>query len=321
MHHLRAETSIACPVCLTGNWHVVMRPVRDYISGERFDIARCDSCGMFLTLPTPADDVIERYYSTKYRGDRHAFTDRLRVRLRAHMLQRHFPNGFRGRLLDIGCGDGHFALTMRDAGWKLSVTEINQTTLQHLRAGGIEAMTPRDAMARGFGHAFDAVTCWHVLEHVISPRELVRWARSILTPDGIFQVTVPDVSSWQAKLSGRQWLHLDVPRHRYHFTQRTLGRILIENGFEPIDRATFALEYDWFGAIQSALNAVCSRPNVLFEKMTSQQRRWPGTALDVALSCVLAAPLAGVTLPLCLLSWLAGRGATLTITARPVTAS
>jgi 2-polyprenyl-3-methyl-5-hydroxy-6-metoxy-1,4-benzoquinol methylase len=294
-----------------------MREVWDYVSDERFDLARCAGCGLLVTMPMPADDVIERYYSTKYRGDRHAFTDRMRVKLRARMLQRHVPPGFRGRLLDIGCGDGHFALHMRDAGWQISATEINPVTIEHLRAIGIEAKTPAEALADGFGHTFDAVTCWHVLEHVIDPRQLARWARSVLAPNGVFQVTVPDVSSWQAKLFGRQWLHLDVPRHRYHFTSETLDRLLRESGFELTLRSTFAFEYDWFGAVQSPLNLICSRPNVLFERLTSQARTWPGSAGDVALSCLLAPPIAALTLPLCLLSWIAGRGATLTVTCRP----
>lgn len=306
----------SCFLCGASNWRTAQRAVWDYISDERFDILKCTACGLMVTDPMPGDDVIEKYYSTKYRGDRHAFTDRIRVALRARMLQQQLPAQFTGRLLDIGCGDGHFAMTMRDRGWKLSVTEINQTTITALRSAGMEAMTPAAAIEQGFGHQFDAVTCWHVLEHVLDPLQLVRWVRSILADGGRFQVTVPDVSSWQARLTGRNWLHLDVPRHRYHFTAATLKRLLSDAGFEIISRTTFAMEYDWFGAIQSPLNALCTRPNVLFERMTSQTRDWPGTSGDRVLSCLAGPPIAAATLPLCLLSWLFGRGATLTMTAR-----
>jgi predicted SAM-dependent methyltransferase len=206
---------------------------------------------------------------------------------------------------------------MRRRGWDVCVTEINAASLERLRAAGVEAKTPDDAViGEGFGRAFDAITCWHVLEHVMRPVELLQWARRILAPNGLVQVTVPSLASWQAQVGGPRWLHLDVPRHRYHFTRGTLRRILEDNGFEVIDTTTFALEYDWFGWIQTALNAACSRPNVLFERITSQSRAWPGTRADVVLSCVLAAPAAAVTLPLALLSWICGAGATLTMTAR-----
>src|SRR5688572_26819184 len=180
----------------------------------------------------PGDDVIERYYSARYRGDRHSFTDRMRIALRARMLTSHFPTRFTGRFLDIGCGWGEFALAMRDRGWDVAVTEINASSLEKLRAAGIDAKNPDEAMRGdgGFGRPFDAITCWHVLEHVMRPVELVRWARRIIAPGGVFQVTVPSLSSWQAKLGGASWLHLDVPRHRYHFTRSALRRILEDNG-------------------------------------------------------------------------------------------
>ncbi len=320
-----------CPVCGAGAWRVALRAVDDYISGEKFDVVRCSHCGLGVTVPMPLDDVIERYYSARYRGDRHAFTDRARVLRRARRLTSRFPPGFKGRVLDIGCGDGHFALSLRDAGWKVSVTEINTVFLNRLRNAGIEAKAPAEALRDGFGHTFDAVTCWHVLEHVLEPATLVQWVRQNVAPGALFQVTVPTFSSWQARLSGRHWLHLDVPRHRYHFNSSTLRRLLMANGFDVAYLTTFAFEYDWFGALQSTLNMMCARRNVLFERMTSQSREWPrsnadGTRTradirDIALSCILTPPIGVATLPFCLISWLFGRGATLTMTARPASQS
>lgn len=77
-----------------------------------------------------------------------------------------------------------------------------------------------------------------------------------------------------------------------------------------------AWEYDWLGAIQSPLNGICTRPNVLFESMTgnmswSERRKEFGTP-DLIKSYVGAAILAGGAIPLVLLDWMLDGGATLT---------
>jgi 2-polyprenyl-3-methyl-5-hydroxy-6-metoxy-1,4-benzoquinol methylase len=318
---------LLCPLCRAHDWITLMENVIDYITLEKSCVAACARCGIGATIPMPGDDFMERHYSARYRGNRHAFTDRMRIALRRRMVTSQFPRGFAGRFLDIGCGWGDFAIAMRDGGWQVSVTEINPSSLRDLQAMGVQAKMPEEAECEGFGHAFDVITCWHVLEHVLRPDELVRWAARIVVPGGLFQVTVPNASSWQARVFGRRWLHLDVPRHRYHFDSATLGRFLVENGFEIVGRSTFALEYDWFGWIQSALNFICFRPNALFEKLTSESRRWPGSGadnammgenyLDAIISCLCAPVLAVLTLPIALLSWACGGGATLTMTCRP----
>ena len=134
----------------------------------------------------------------------------------------------------------------------------------------MEAKRPDEAFRDGFSAPFDTITCWHVLEHVQHPMALAKWAHANLKPGGIFQVTVPNLASWQARMFDKDWLHLDVPRHRYHFSPDTLAKLLDDAGFEIVHSTTFALEYDLFGWLQSALNRVCTRPNVLFEKLTAK---------------------------------------------------
>jgi hypothetical protein len=142
--------------------------------------------------------------------------------------------------------------------------------------------------------------------------------RRALEPDGVLQVTVPNWSSWQARVTGRSWLHLDVPRHLYHFDPVTLARLLRDSGFAIDKQTRFALEYDWFGVAQSVLNRACDRPNVWFERLTSPKgQRHPASRRDVILSNVLGPPIAAASLPASLLDWALGGGATLTATARP----
>ena len=44
--------------------------------------------------------------------------------------------------------------------------------------------------------------------------------------------------SWQARRFGSAWFHLDLPRHRSHFTAAGLERLLRAAGFEQIELST-----------------------------------------------------------------------------------
>lgn len=307
---------MTCELCGNDRWSEHLSDVTDYLSGETMSIRRCGECDLFVTDPMPGEDVIDRYYPPRYRTDRQKFSAGMRVRRRAAAAGDPRPGG-RGRLLDIGCGSGEFAVEMHRRGWETAVTEIDPHVLDALRARGIDAKNAEEAARLGFEEPFDVITCWHVLEHVEHPLALTKWARAQLKPDGVFQVSVPNLASWQARMFGRDWLHLDVPRHCYHFTPRTLTRVLHDGGFEITRMSSFALEYDVFGVIQSALNRACQTPNVLFEHLTA--RRDGSQVLpkrDLAMSYALAPVLAAVAVPLALISWLARRGATLTATCR-----
>jgi SAM-dependent methyltransferase len=307
----------SCPLCDAKDWRTHLAGVLDYLSGERFDLLRCESCGLVITHPAPAPAELDRYYPPRYRTDRQKQTGGWRVRRRAAMLQRHFPRGFRGRLLDLGCGTGAFALEMQRRGWTLAVTELNDAVLEEMRSRGMEAKRPDEALRDGFsGERFDAITAWHVLEHVPQPLALAKWSAEHLSSEGVFQATVPNLASWQANRFGRHWLHLDVPRHLFHFTPVTLRALVERAGMREAATSTVALEYDVFGVVQSALNGMCSRPNVLFERLTARGSAPEAPRRDVIVSWTLLPVLLAFAGVECALAGLAHRGGTLTMTCR-----
>ena len=311
-----------CNLCGADDWQSHLPDVRDYLTGDVFDLFRCTSCGLIVTRPMPDGPAMDRYYPPRYRGNRHGFTAGLRVALRRRALQRAFPPGFRGRLLDVGCGDGAFALAMRAAGWTVCATEIDPATVTRLRQRGIDAKSPEEAERDGFGdpgqpHAFDAATSWHVMEHVEHPAQLAQWVRSQLKPEGVFRASVPNAICAQSRLFGRNWLHHDAPRHRFHFSPRTFRRLLVEAGFTIAGQQNFAFEYDWMSAIQSTLNALCEHSNGLFELLTSPPAERETTPLrDRLLTATLTAPLAVLSVPPLLLGWALRDGTSLTLECR-----
>lgn len=55
-----------------------------------------------------------------------------------------------------------------------------------------------------------------------------------LTPGGWLAMSVPDAGSWMFRAFGDAWFCLDVPRHLYHFSARTLRMVLTACGFRDI---------------------------------------------------------------------------------------
>ena len=294
----------------------------DYLTGDIFDIYRCDACGLQLTHPLPVGPAIGKYYPERYRGNRHGFTGVFRCDDAAACNRILFCTKLSRPHLDIGCGDGSFAMHMKSRGWDVAATEIDPHTVDRLRDAGIDARLSSVADETGFEKPFDAITCWHVLEHMEHPREVTGWVRTQLAPAGYFQATVPNVASLQARAFGRKWIHLDVPRHRQHFTPRTLEALLDSAGFTVRRRANFAMEYDWFGVIQSALNVVCATPNVLFERLIHSAPEVRSASLaDKVLTVVLSPAIATVSLPVIGALAFAGDGATLTLTCQKTSAA
>jgi len=55
--------------------------------------------------------------------------------------------------------------------------------------------------------------------------------RAQLNRDGVLIVALPNYESTDAKKYGADWAAYDAPRHLYHFTRTSVGKIMKVNGF------------------------------------------------------------------------------------------
>jgi len=227
---------------------------RDHlVTGESFDVVECDGCGLRMTAPRPAPEAIGRYYDSDdylpmtnaapgavaavYRAVR-----RLTVRLRLGLVTRHARRPA-GRLLDVGCGTGEFLAHARTAGWDAVGVEPAARAAAHAERLGLAVRRTADLRTLDDG-PFDAITMWHALEHMYEPGAQLAQARRLLAPGGCLVVAVPNHDSVDAGAYGTAWYAWDVPRHLWHFTPATLGRLLTREGFAVT--ALHALPFDPF---------------------------------------------------------------------------
>ena len=296
--------SNTCPVCRAiAKEH--LPAVHDSISLKAFSIYRCASCGLGATQPKPKN--LDAFYAVRYYGNRHWRTSHYCVWRRLRVV-RLLSGRDRGRLLDVGCGDGQFAAAARRAGWSVFGTELND-------GGAVERRVPLYSSLEQATGAFQCITLWHVLEHMPDPLSTIRLLRSMIAPGGALVLSVPNFSGWQARMFGKHWFHLDVPRHCHHFDAASLKVLLEAGGFSVVRRWHHELEYDWFGWIQSALNPFTSVPSVLFDGLTGKPRRV--SKRELICSYLGAAVLAPITFLLTVMSTLVRSGGTIIVAARP----
>lgn len=60
---------------------------------------------------------------------------------------------------------------------------------------------------------YDVITLWQVMEHLPDPWSTLKAAVEKLLPGGILVISAPNPASFQFRVLGRFWTHVDAPRH------------------------------------------------------------------------------------------------------------
>jgi SAM-dependent methyltransferase len=286
-------------------------------TAKRFDVVRCEGCGLLRLDPQPPERDLGDYYPDSYwfSPDQDA-AGRMEEAYRRLVLRDHVQFVERalraaptpGPVLDVGCGGGLFLGMMRERGCAVLGLDISaQAAAVAWRRQKVPAacgLLP-DAPFRAGSCA--VVTMFHVLEHLPDPRPYLESARLVLRDDGRLVVQTPDAACWQYRLLGRRWNGLDVPRHLHDFRGRDLERLLAGAGFDVVRRKHFSLRDNPAGLASSLAPGL--------DPMARRIRRRPeSTAARLAKDLAYLA-LTAASLPFTALEAAAGAGSTIMLEA------
>lgn len=277
------QTTAQCVACGEASARVA------WLASPAGKLVRCSSCGLCSAIEPPSQDILASLYRTGFYGGvaprGGALVDVLH-RVNNALRLRELRGMQAGRLLDVGCGKGRFLASARQAGWDVVGVEFAEQLAAEARDHYGLDVKLGDFLEAPLEGPFDVVTMWHVLEHLPRPADAVARSRDLLRPAGRLVVSVPNIESLQAKLSGSNWFHLDLPRHLFHFTPRSLHRLVERHGFRVEWIGHFYPEMEVIGLIQSLLNGLGLEPDRLYRFL----KRDPSARLDRGLlfSAVLA---------------------------------
>jgi SAM-dependent methyltransferase len=206
-------------------------------------LARCESCGLHFTDPTPCDSQIERFYS----GDFHA-------QLRQEGVgEREFGARFQryvdwiaafvpsGRTLDVGCATGLLPRMLKDRGYASEGLEMHPETAEWgaahygipIQIGGLDEVASQTG-------AYDLITLTEVVEHTPHPVKFLTAVNRLLKTGGYALVTFPDIRSLKSRyyrllstLTRRDWVWVTcrIPLHIWEFSYETASATFDRAGF------------------------------------------------------------------------------------------
>ncbi len=161
---------------------------------------------------------------------------------RARSIRRLMP---RGRVLDVGCGRGVMLKYLKSWGYEVNGVELDTVAAERARNNLKQRIfhTLNEAV-ECLPQQYQAICFWHSLEHLPEPGKTLKIADRLLAPGGVLVISAPHIESLQSRLSGRSWLHLDLPRHLVHFDMNTLAHYLQAEGYQLVRHQHFSQEYN-----------------------------------------------------------------------------
>ena len=233
-----------CPVCNAATISNVLQVKDHTVSGESFIIAECSSCSFRFTQDVPDADSISPYYKSEdyisHTNTATGLVNRLyhfvrnRTIVQKRKLIERITGKKTGKLLDIGSGTGVFLSEMKKNGWEATGLEPDADARNVAKkVYNVELVNTDHLFQLPAGH-YDAITMWHVLEHVHDLSKYVQQIRSVLHPKGKLFIAVPNYTSLDASVYKEHWAAYDVPRHLYHFSPRSMVLLMEKHGLKVL---------------------------------------------------------------------------------------
>jgi 2-polyprenyl-3-methyl-5-hydroxy-6-metoxy-1,4-benzoquinol methylase len=207
--------------------------VKDHsVSGEEFQLVFDEVLKMYKTEPQPSFDKLPSYYESEdyisHTDTQRNLFEKIYHWVRSYMLSKkmalvlqHTKSDGK-KVLDIGCGTGDFLAMAQKYKWEVTGVEPDEQARKIAAKKTTTDIHNNDWLAEIPNHSFDAITMWHVLEHVSNLEAQIATLKRIIKPNGTIFIAVPNFNSHDATHYKEFWAAYDVPRHLWHFSQNAI---------------------------------------------------------------------------------------------------
>ncbi len=217
----------------------------DYVYGtseDQFTFVRCSSCGHLYLNPRPIAEAVSIIYPSSYATFSGRFTGGALIsRVKSWVILSRFrylkTDLLAGScLLDIGCGDGQFLMSLRERypeadlhGLDWNFTESTRRILESKRITLLNGLVEQVDLGV---ERYDVITMNQIVEHLWQPDIVMDKCFRALRPGGVIAVETPNADGYDRYLfRNGVWGSYYFPRHLHLFTFRSLSHFLAKHGF------------------------------------------------------------------------------------------
>ena len=242
-----------CPICDSKEFNHIITCKDFTVSQNPFNIVECTQCSFHFTNPRPTNEKLPDFYKSinyiSHSDTKKGFVSQVYHLVRKYTLNQKLKllkaNVAVGNLLDYGCGTGMFLKQANAKGWNSFGTEPDEgarelsNSNKKLVFGNKQELNTFNPLI-----TFNAITLWHVLEHVTDLPETLNFFKQKLNKNGVLIIAVPNYNSYDAKHYKALWAAYDLPRHLYHFESNTISQLMSQHGF--VLHQTHPMKFDSF---------------------------------------------------------------------------
>lgn len=253
LEHSATEFLEACPVCGSGDYHLVHNRgafYNDITRTTNVETQICHCCGVLFTNPRLPEELVRKFYENEQGGLHNNQNLNELVKQKPKALTRvrmEFFNQWMTdveRVLEVGGGGLNFAVSMAKSYPDITFDELdpslpqNDRLLPNLRL--ISEFLDL-AFADALEDRYHAVVAFHVLEHQYKPKDFLQIIKRTLVDNGLLFLEVPYPFSpfWMRKPIDACFRTV----HPFNFTLRSIQYLLESAGFEILsqDMSSFTM--------------------------------------------------------------------------------
>jgi len=221
-------------------------------SGETYEVQICQACTFAMTQDAPSEEDMGKYYNfdnyMSHADAAESMVDKLYHQVRDWMFvkkEKWIKNHTSGsRLLDLGAGTGYFVKYMQSKGYSITGVEPEPGARKTAKEKLDIELQSMEAMSQFEEGSFDAITMWHVLEHIHEIDVYFDTINKVLKKDGVLFIAVPNYTSAAKKAYEEYWNGWDVPKHLWHFSPSSMNTLAKNKGYDM--EAKYQLPFDPF---------------------------------------------------------------------------
>ncbi len=228
---------VPCSVCGSEKCTEVytsVQNVSDVIKEVTVDVVMCDNCHFLFNNPRPTESILNEHYQTNSSGDVYKRIDsnsrgeRL-TSLRLSFVEQYLSQKQSGKILDVGCGNGHFLDSINLLNWSKTGIDLSPSAGKNISDKNIDIIIT-NVLDFNPIEKFDLITCFSSFEHFYAPEITIKKIHSLLVPHGVLIVNVPNSSY---PISGLEEYY--CLEHLSHFTKDTFEMLCNKNKFKVLN--------------------------------------------------------------------------------------